>query len=509
MDRRSRRDQGKELSGGQVDWMPTKEQRLFVRKFGERVLNEEAGLFIGAGVSREAGFVDWKGLLREVAEELDLNIDKEHDLLAIAQYQVNARGGRHDINQQLIEAFTRDACPTALLEIVSRLPIETVWTTNYEQLLEKAYEAAGRRVEVKLSIENLAQARRGRDVTLYKMHGCITQPHQAILTKEDYEDYDRTRRLFTDSLKGDFIEKTLLFLGFSFTDPNVERILAKVREQLGQNKRDHYWITRRPPTVSVDGSKSPEELAYDQRKAKLQSEDLKRYGIQTVWVDEYAQIPELLLALEAYVTRRGVFMSGAASDPSPLGQDRLNDLSRTLGGEIIRCGFNLVSGFGVGIAEQSILGAFHAVYNCTHAQPAERVLVMPFPGNTPQTKRAEAFRRHREDMISRVGAVVVLAGNKKDSSGNIIHSPGVDQEVEIALQLGKPVIPIGQSGHVAGELWQAAIRQPDQYLPGIDAISELMVLGDDQATIDQVVAAVVGLLQKAEAYASTKIASAV
>lgn len=490
-----------------ITWQPSKEQRHFIRKFGDKVLNKEAGLFIGAGVSRDAGFVDWKGLLRDVADELDLDIDKEHDLLALAQYQVNARSGRHEINQQLMDAFTRDASSTPLHEILPRLTIDTVWTTNYEQLLEEAYEAAGRRVEVKLSIENLAQARKSRDVTLYKMHGCVTQPHQAVLTKEDYEDYDRTRRLFTDSLKGDFIEKTLLFLGFSFTDPNVERILAKVREQLGQNKRDHYWMTRRPPTASLDGSRSPEELAYGQRKANLQSKDLQRYGIQTIWVDEYAHIPQLLLALEAYVTRCGVFVSGAAVDPSPLGQDRLNDLSRALGGEIILRGFNLVSGFGMGIAEQTILGAFHAVYNCAHAQPAERVLVRPFPGNTPQAKRAEVFRRHREDMISRVGAVVVLAGNKKDSSGKIVRSPGVDEEVEIALQLGKPVIPVGQSGHVAAELWQAAISQPDQYLPGIDAISELMVLGDDQATIDQVVAAVMGLLQKAEAFAAAKIVS--
>lgn len=485
-------------------WVPTKEQQLFVRKFGERVLNEEAGLFIGAGVSREAGFVDWKGLLREVAEELDLDIDKEHDLLAIAQYQVNARGGRHDINQQLIEAFTRDARSTPLLEIVARLPIDTVWTTNYEQLLEKAYEAAGRRVEVKLSIENLAQARRGRDVTLYKMHGCITHPHQAILTKEDYEDYDRTRRLFTDSLKGDFIEKTLLFLGFSFTDPNVERILAKVREQLGQNKRDHYWITRRPPTISSDGNKSPEELAYDERKAKLQSEDLKRYGIQTVWVDEYAHIPELLLALEAYVTRRGVFMSGAASDPSPLGQDRLNELSRALGGEIIRRGFNLVSGFGVGIAEQSILGAFRAVYESKEAQPAERVLIRPFPGSTPAAQRAVAFTRHREEMISRVGAMVVVSGNKTGDDGTVIASPGVDEEVQIALRLGKPVVPIGVSGHVAQRVWEKAVAHPEQYLPGLKCDAELAILGDQNSTTGQLIGAIICLLEKAEKLASKK-----
>ena len=92
------------------------------------------------------------------------------------------------------------------------------------------------------------------------MHGCVTQPHEAVLTKQDYEIYDVTRRLFTDSLKGDFIEKTLLFLGFSFADPNVERILAKVREQLGQNQRTHYWITRHPPQTCSMGVRSRDEM---------------------------------------------------------------------------------------------------------------------------------------------------------------------------------------------------------------------------------------------------------
>jgi len=495
------------LSGVTQAWQPTSEQRAFIRKFGEKVLNGEGGLFIGAGVSREAGFVDWKGLLRDAADELDLNIDKEHDLLALAQYHVNARAGRGDINQQLVDAFVRDARPTALHDILPRLPIDTVWTTNYEQLLEDAYKAAGRHVEVKLTIGNLAQARRGRDVTIYKMHGCVTLAHQAVLTKEDYEDYDESRGLFTDSLKGDFIEKTLLFLGFSFTDPNVERILAKVRGQLGQNKRDHYWLTRRPPAASSDDAQSETELAYNRRKAELQSKDLQRYGIQTVWVDEYDQIPELLRTLEAYVTRRGVFISGAAIEPAPLGQDRLNDLSRRLGGEVIRRGFNLVTGFGVGIAEQTILGAFHAVYESDQVQPADRVLIRPFPGSTPASQRPAIFKRHREDMIARVGAVVVLAGNKADESGVPVLSSGVEEEVQIALRLGKPVIPIGVSGHIAHRLWQKATEFPDRFLPGLKATSELAVLGDQCASNGDLVNAVLELLDRAERMASAKLKS--
>lgn len=493
------------MNGALQPWQLSKEQLGFVRKFGEKVLNGEAGLFVGAGVSRHAGFVDWKGLLRDAADELDLDIDKEHDLLALAQYQVNARGGRGDFNQQLLDAFLRGAQPTAVHDILPRLPIDTVWTTNYEQLLEEAYKAAGRHVEVKLTIENLAQARKGRDVTIYKMHGCVTQAHHAVLTKQDYEDYDATRHLFTDSLKGDFIEKTLLFLGFSFTDPNVERILAKVRGQLGQNQRTHYWITRRPAATCPNGERSDADLAYDLRKAELQSRDLLRYGIQTIWVDEYFQIPDLLRALEAYVTRRGVFISGAAHDPAPLGQERLNELSQQLGAEIIRKGFNLVSGFGVGIAEQSILGAFRAVYECEQVQPAERVLIRPFPGSTPAALRSTVFKRHREDMINRVGAVVVVAGNKLDGTGGSVPSAGVEEEVQIAQRLRKPVIPIGVSGHVAHALWQRAMTMPEHFLPGLEGTDALAVLGDSSATNEQIVSAVISLLEQAEAASSAKV----
>jgi len=486
------------------EWAPNREQRRFIRAFGAKALNQEAALFIGAGASRSAGFVDWKGLLAEAAEELDLDIGKEHDLLALAQYHVNGRAGRGEVNQQLIDAFTRESQPTEVHEILARLPIDTVWTTNYDQLLEKAYEAAGRRVEVKLSIENLAQARKGRDVTIYKMHGCVTQPHEAVLTKQDYEIYDIGRQLFTDSLKGDFIEKTLLFIGFSFSDPNVERILSKVREQLGQNRRDHYWITRRPPAFSDNGTKSQEELDYDRRKADLQSADLQRYGIQTVWVDEYGDIPPLLRSLEAYVMRRGVFVAGAAYDPSPLGWERLNELSRALGTAIIQRGLNLVSGFGIGIAEQTILGAFHAAYESQTALPADRVLIRPFPGHAPQAKRAAAFRRHREDMISRVGAVVVLAGNKADTKDTAVPSNGVEEEVQIALALGKPVIPIGISGHVAHDVWVKAVSSPQKYLPGLDCEAELTILGNHSSSVGQVIAAVTVLLERAERNAAAK-----
>lgn len=69
----------------------------FIRDFADEIVNENAALFAGAGFSKEAGFVDWKGLLRGIADEMNLNIDKEDDLISVAQYYVN-NNGRPGIN---------------------------------------------------------------------------------------------------------------------------------------------------------------------------------------------------------------------------------------------------------------------------------------------------------------------------------------------------------------------------------------------------------------------------
>lgn len=46
-------------------------------------------IFAVAGLSVDSGFVNWSGLLEEVALELELDINKETDLVSLAQYHVN------------------------------------------------------------------------------------------------------------------------------------------------------------------------------------------------------------------------------------------------------------------------------------------------------------------------------------------------------------------------------------------------------------------------------------
>ncbi|HEX4963798.1 MAG TPA: SIR2 family protein [Thermoanaerobaculia bacterium] len=222
-----------------VNWRPSSEQLNFIRLYSKAVEAGNAAIFAGAGLSRTAGFVDWKGLLKEIAEDLGLSIDKESDLVALAQYHLNTKQNRARLNQALIEEFTKSAAQTRSHYLLARLPIHTIWTTNYDQLIERELEAAGKSVDIKLTQENLAQTRPGRDAILYKMHGCVTQPQDAVLTKDDYENYEKRRPLFVENLKGDLISKTFLFLGFSFSDPNVDYVLSRIRVLLDKNQREH------------------------------------------------------------------------------------------------------------------------------------------------------------------------------------------------------------------------------------------------------------------------------
>lgn len=65
------------------------EKDILIKKYCEALDCGEAAVFAGAGMSAGAGFVQWGGLLKDAAEELNYTIDDHTDLVALAQYYVN------------------------------------------------------------------------------------------------------------------------------------------------------------------------------------------------------------------------------------------------------------------------------------------------------------------------------------------------------------------------------------------------------------------------------------
>jgi len=308
--------------------MSTISRKTFLDSYLNAMISKRAAVFAGAGLSVPAGFVDWKALLRPLAEDIGLDINREHDLLRVVQYSINQAGGRARVNNQLIEEFDRRLRPTLNHELLARLPINIFWTTNYDSLIEDSLRDAGRMVAVNHSQEQLTSQSNSADVVVYKIHGDKSRPDQCILSQDDYERFMDTRGEFVGILQSSLVEKTFLFLGYSLSDPNVDHILARLRVRFGPDRREHFWIAKRP---LPDEFEDEGRYGYARGRDDLRMRDLQRYGIQTLSIDSYDEITELLEELIKLYRRRFVFVSGAAHGFAPLGQSELESLVRSIG----------------------------------------------------------------------------------------------------------------------------------------------------------------------------------
>lgn len=80
----------------------------FIDRYVKEIRDNSAAMFLGARFSKSAGYVDWKNLLKSIADELGLDVEKENDLVSLAQYCFNKNGNRSIINDAIYEEFSKD-----------------------------------------------------------------------------------------------------------------------------------------------------------------------------------------------------------------------------------------------------------------------------------------------------------------------------------------------------------------------------------------------------------------
>lgn len=464
---------------------------VFIDRYVKELRENNAAVFIGAGFSKSAGFVDWKGLLRGIADELELDINKEYDLVALAQYYCNKNQNRSVINDAIFEEFSKETIIDENHYIIARLPIFTYWTTNYDSLIEDALTEAQRVVDVKYNNKHLSVTKPHRDAIVYKMHGDKSNPDETILIKDDYERYYRKHAQFITALSGDLISKTFLFLGFSFTDPNIDYILSRIRiDYENQNSRQHYAIMRR---VKETDYADRAEYEYAKRKHKFFIEDLKRYNIQALLIDEYSEITDILREISRRLNHNNVFISGSAAEYGEYSEKEAVDLITQLSRSLIAEGYNIISGFGIGVGSAVIIGALKEIYMNNKKINTNRLLLRPFPqGISNEDERQRLWRRYREDMISRAGVSIFLFGNKQEN-GMTVLANGMKSEYQIAKEKNNLIVPIGCTGYVAKEIW----HEVNQNLAGFygrddgalrEAFEKLNNKSDNKSLVKNVIA---------------------
>lgn len=89
-------------------------------------------------MSLASGYVDWKGLLADFAEELASDLDIEIDLVSLAQYHLNENeNNRNRLSKRIVDEFSDTKEPTDTHLILAKLPIAMWWTTNYDDVVER------------------------------------------------------------------------------------------------------------------------------------------------------------------------------------------------------------------------------------------------------------------------------------------------------------------------------------------------------------------------------------
>lgn len=421
--------------------------------YSQALLDRNAGVFAGAGLSIPLGFVSWKLLLKEVAAELNLDIDRVHDLTALAQFHVNETGSRAGINQTLVDEFLRTTGESDNHRLLAKLPIESWWTTNYDPLIENSLSHAGKVVEVKRRPADLTTTRPGREAIVYKMHGDVTEMHGSVLVRDDYEQYDEDRGLFKTALAGDLVQKTFLFIGFSFDDPNIGYVLSNLRVALRQSQRQHFYLLKKAKESDFKDYDDPDsEFRFAKHMQEHRVRDLSRYGIRTVLLDDYSEVTQFLQKVYDNYRRNSIFVSGAVDNFDPFGEKAVQEFTKQLSYKLVSEGkFRIVSGFGKGIGPSIINGTFDAISN--NRLPLDRYLLpRPFPFHiTNAAERIERYRAYREEMMDEAGIAIFIFGNKKEKS-KIIPSNGVLEEYEIAKSKGIVCIAVGATGSMSKKI---------------------------------------------------------
>jgi Flp pilus assembly protein TadD len=200
-------------------------------------------LFLGAGVN--VGCTDSRDTLAPIGAELASLIKAEFfpdesieaDLKTLCKYVENSYS-RTKLDQFIYRTLI-DFSPNN--DVLPRIPLfrwRRIYTTNFDRMVEQVYDDTPQKIQNLKPIYN-SQDRQdfslGPDVPYVKLHGCITRitpVSTLVLTPSDYVDCEAGRKRLFNRLRDDLQEHTILFIGYSLTDPNFHSLFFEVQREM-------------------------------------------------------------------------------------------------------------------------------------------------------------------------------------------------------------------------------------------------------------------------------------
>ncbi len=247
----------------------------------ERMASAQVVPFIGAGISASARFPSWREHLREQARTAGLPTNHVEELLTAGRYegvieQIEQQRCVDVFVQEIQDVFSRTHAIPDVVWRISELFRDTVITTNYDRLLEQAYDTGEPGAFQVLNATAAMERVKPKAVTIYKLHGDVKQPARCILGKRQYDEaYGKytldLSRPIPKLLSYHYKNNSLLFLGSSLNEDRTVQVFRAIKQTLGdQDVPQHFSIEQAP--------ESEQELV--ERNAYL-----KALGITAIWFE--------------------------------------------------------------------------------------------------------------------------------------------------------------------------------------------------------------------------------
>ena len=199
--------------------------------------------FLGAGASLtsngSSGLPTGSKLAKTLAEECNYpGIDKDN-LLRVSQYYALTIGEmplRESVNEKL---SLPDVKPGEVHDILAGWPIEVVLTTNFDNLMERAFIKKDKDASKAIYDRFGDQDQIKVDPTVhtplvYKLHGSLEDIDSMVMTEDNYIDFlinlIEGNPKIPDKIKNIFDTSSILFIGYGLKDWNIRVLLRYFRK---------------------------------------------------------------------------------------------------------------------------------------------------------------------------------------------------------------------------------------------------------------------------------------
>lgn len=130
--------------------------------------------------------------------------------------------------------------------------VSSIITTNYDQLIEKIFNFSpliGNDIVLKNPYGSV-----------YKIHGCVTDPNNIIITASDYNNFDKKYEFIKAQLLSIFIHNPIIFIGYSISDENIKNLLKTIFSNIPANSDISKKIRNNFLLIEHERGKSSREV---------------------------------------------------------------------------------------------------------------------------------------------------------------------------------------------------------------------------------------------------------